>query len=199
MAERLNIPASGWASPVQHRVMKQLEAQIDVISQALSGLTDTTSGLLSTTSGLVSTTSGLVSTTGELVAATGELAGTTSSLVDAAGRLILVKPAQLFAETILIEFADNKEYPLVLSSPVAWKVTKVTTQCATGTCTAAIYIGATPLGGGSNAVSTTLATVTHTTANELAVGQPMVLLISGNAGAEMVSVTLAVEQALATL
>ena len=43
----ISIPAGGWADPNQNRVMKTLETQINAISSALGGLTETTNGLVS--------------------------------------------------------------------------------------------------------------------------------------------------------
>ena len=42
----ISIPAGSWTSDAQHRVMKTIETQLNSISTALGGLTETTNGLV---------------------------------------------------------------------------------------------------------------------------------------------------------
>lgn len=97
---------------------------------------------------------------------------------------------QTWEQSWLIEFADDKDYRVVVNSALARTITSVTTRSSTGTCTLTVKIGTTALGGTANSVSTTEQTQAHSSANAVAVGDDIVLTVSANAGAEGVSVTL---------
>lgn len=113
-----------------------------------------------------------------------------------AGSSTLRIPAieQIESESVLITFADNAAYPLVINAPAAWTIDSVSTKCTTGTCTAAVSINGVALGGGTNAVSTTLVTVAHASANVLPVAGTLTLTLSANAAAEYVIVTLKIRR-----
>lgn len=98
---------------------------------------------------------------------------------------------QTWEQSWLIEFADDKDYRVVVNSALARTITSVTTRSSTGTCTLTVKIGTTALGGTANSVSTSEQTQAHSSANAVAVGDDIVLTVSANAGAEDVSVTLA--------
>lgn len=118
-------------------------------------------------------------------------------LPGASGVLQIPATQQIESESVLITFADNAAYPLVINAPVAWTIDSVTTQCTTGTCTATVKINGVALGGGSTAVSTTLATTLHTTANVLPLAGKLELTLSANAAAEYVTVTLKIRRTFA--
>jgi hypothetical protein len=97
---------------------------------------------------------------------------------------------QTWEQSWLIEFADNKDYRVVVNSALARTITSVTTRSSAGTCTLTVKINTTALGGTANSVSTSESTQAHTSANEVAAGDDIVLTVSANSGAEGVSVTL---------
>jgi hypothetical protein len=102
-------------------------------------------------------------------------------------------PGQLSPEfgSWLIEFPDNKDYRLIVNIPYAVTITAVTTRSTAGTCTATVKINTTPLGGSANSVSTTEQTQSHASANTMAAGDDLVLTVSGNAGCEGMTITIA--------
>ena len=89
----------------------------------------------------------------------------------------------------VIEFPDDKDYRVLINSPIAFTIDSITTKSSTGTCTLTGKINATALGGTANSVSTSESEQTHTTDNAVAVGDDVVLTVSSNSGAENVSVT----------
>ena len=117
--------------------------------------------------------------------------------VNASGHLQLAALEQIETESVTITFADNAAYPIVINAPVAWTIDSVSTKCTTGTCTAALSINGVALGGGSTAVSTTLVTTLHTTANVLPLAGKLELTLSANAAAEYVIVTLKIRRSFA--
>jgi len=98
--------------------------------------------------------------------------------------------AQTWEQSWLIEFADDKDYRVVVNSALARTITGVTTRSTVGTCTLTVKINTTALGGTANSVSTSESTQAHSSANAVAVGDDIVLTVSSNSGAEGVSVTL---------
>lgn len=99
--------------------------------------------------------------------------------------------------TFLIETADDKDYRVLINSPIAFTINSVTTKSSTGTCTLTGKINTTALGGTANSVSTTESEQAHTSANAVAVGDDVVLTVSSNSAAENVSVTIKCTLALA--
>jgi hypothetical protein len=97
---------------------------------------------------------------------------------------------QTWEQSWLIEFADNKDYRVVINSALARTITGVTTRSSSGTCTLTVKINTTALGGTANSVSTSEQTQSHSSDNAVAVGDDIVLTVSSNSGAENVSVTL---------
>lgn len=91
----------------------------------------------------------------------------------------------------LIETADNKTYRVIGNSAQAFTITGVSTVSSVGTCTVTVQINGTPLGGGANAASTTPQTKSHTSANEVAVGDAVSIVVSSNAGCEGLTVDIA--------
>lgn len=111
-----------------------------------------------------------------------------SSLATPGEPLQLVQPEQTHEDDVLIEFADNKPYMLIAKSAFERTIDSVTTIASTGTCTVDLTLDGVSLGGGSNAASTSLVTVPHTSANVLPVDGVMVLTVSGNASCEGLAV-----------
>lgn len=105
--------------------------------------------------------------------------------------------AQTAFMAFLIETPDDKDYRVLLNSPIAFTINSVTTKSSTGTCTMTGKINTTALGGTANSVSTSESEQTHTTSNSVAIGDDVVLTVSSNSGAENVSVTITCTLALA--
>ena len=117
-------------------------------------------------------------------AATTAIAG----LVSDTGALQLLAVEQVWSESVLVEYADDKAYMLIPKAAHAWTIDAVTTISSTGTCTATITIDGVALGGGANAASTTIETIAHTSANVLPVDGVLILTVSANASCEGLSV-----------
>lgn len=94
------------------------------------------------------------------------------------------------AMSILLENVSNKTYNLIINSSYSFEIESVTTQSSSGACTATVKIDGVDLGGDPNAVSTTEQEEAHETDNIVPVGGNLSLQISGNAGAEDVSITI---------
>jgi hypothetical protein len=122
----------------------------------------------------------------------GTLGATTvnaSSDVQRNGASLAVR-AQSWEQTITIEFPEDKDYPLFQNSQIARTITKVSSKCSTGTCTATVKIGSTALGGTANSVSSTEDVQAHSSDNDIAVGDDGLVTISSNSSAEMVVITI---------
>ncbi len=91
----------------------------------------------------------------------------------------------------LILVAANQAYILVLKCTKARTITEVTMKSTSGTCTAALTIDGVALGGGANSVTSSEASVAHTSANFLDVGQTLTLTISANSSALNVNFSIA--------
>lgn len=79
-----------------------------------------------------------------------------------------------------IELPDEKDYTFGLNLPFGLTITKVTTICESGTCTATFKIGSTALGGTANSVSTSQDEQAHASNNVAAAGDDLVVTISSN-------------------
>ena len=116
---------------------------------------------------------------------------TTADLDDAEGGLATkAAKEQAWHDASLIEFADDKEYRIIVNAAYGVTITSVTTRSTAGTCTVTVSINGTPLGGTANSVSTSEATQAHASANVVAAGDDIEITISDNSGAEGVSVNL---------
>lgn len=91
----------------------------------------------------------------------------------------------------VIEYPDDKDYKIIVKSPVAFTITAVTTICTAGTATLTGKINATALGGTANSVSTSEQEQSHSTSNAAAVGDDLVLTVSSASGCEMMTFTVA--------
>jgi hypothetical protein len=79
-----------------------------------------------------------------------------------------------------IPFPADGTYRLFIDVPFGFTVSKTTTICDSGTCTATFKNGTTALGGTANSVSSTEQQQTHSSANVFAVGDDLALTISAN-------------------
>lgn len=91
----------------------------------------------------------------------------------------------------LIEAPENKTYTVEQKVARACTITEVTTRCTTGTATVTITINGTNLGGSANSVSTTEQSQAHSTANAVAAGDTVAIVVSSTSSAEMISVSIA--------
>jgi hypothetical protein len=78
-----------------------------------------------------------------------------------------------------IAFPLDGTYTIILDSKYAKKILEVTAKTSAGSSTLTPEINSTPLGGGANAVATTKATVSHSSANAMAVGDKLIFVLSG--------------------
>lgn len=79
-----------------------------------------------------------------------------------------------------IESPDDQDYLFEISAPYGYTITRVDSDCRSGSCTATTKIGGVALGGGANSVSTTLQTKTHSSANVISASGTSVVTISSN-------------------
>ena len=91
----------------------------------------------------------------------------------------------------LIEEPKDKTYTVAQKVARACTITEVTTRCTAGTATVTIKINGTSLGGTANSASTTEQSQSHSSANEVAAGDTVTIVVSSTSGAEMISVSIA--------
>lgn len=96
---------------------------------------------------------------------------------------------QTFEQSWIIEYPEDKDYRVVVNAALARTITSVTTKSSTGTCTLTVKINSTALGGTANSVSTTEQSQAHSSANEIAAGDDLVLTVSSVSSCENVSIT----------
>jgi hypothetical protein len=80
----------------------------------------------------------------------------------------------------LITSPSDKTYTLVLKTTFGGTIRETTTKSASGTCTATFKINTTALGGTANSVSSTETSQLHTSANQFAPGDDIVVTVSSN-------------------
>ena len=98
---------------------------------------------------------------------------------------------QTWEQSFLFEAPVNGDYRVVVNAQLARTITGVTTRSAAGTATLTAKINTTALGGTANSVSTTEQTQSHSSANELAIGDDIVFTFaSATSTLAKVSVTL---------
>jgi len=78
-----------------------------------------------------------------------------------------------------IAFPTDGTYTIVLDSKYAKTILQLTVQSAAGTSTLTPKINSTPLGGGANSVTTTKASVSHSSANAMSVSDKLIFVLSG--------------------
>lgn len=77
-----------------------------------------------------------------------------------------------------IRFPEAKTYTIILDSEMARTIPELVTKTRVGTATATPKIGSTTLGGGASSVTTSKATVSHSSANAMAVHDTLNLVLS---------------------
>lgn len=68
----------------------------------------------------------------------------------------------------ILRFIDTvtvNTYPIELSAPFGYRITKTSTKCISGSCTLRVAINGVALGGADHNVSTTLQQITRTSSN----------------------------------
>ena len=78
--------------------------------------------------------------------------------------LVVPSLTQPHGEHVLIDYADDRAYPIIQSSEIAWTIDSVVAKCASGSCTVTVSVDGSSLGGGADSVTTAESTVTHSTA-----------------------------------
>ena len=73
-------------------------------------------------------------------------------------------------------------YTIILDAKYAKTILEVTAQVAVGSSTLTPKINSTTLGGGANSVTTTKATVSHASANAMAVADKLTFVLSATSG-----------------
>lgn len=91
----------------------------------------------------------------------------------------------------LIPDPEDKTYTVIQKSAYAFTITEVTTITAAGTATVTVKINGTSLGGSANSASTTEQSQSHTTANEVAVGDTLAIVVSSTSSCERLTVDIA--------
>lgn len=79
-----------------------------------------------------------------------------------------------------IDTVANQDYTIILRAPHAGTITETSSKCTSGTATATFKIGATPLGGTPNAVSTSQVNQAQASANTFAAGDLILVTMSAN-------------------
>lgn len=117
-----------------------------------------------------------------------DLAG---GLGEAAGLQQITSGHWLFPEP------EDKTYTVIQKAADDFTITEVTTRCTAGTCTVTVQINGTPLGGTANSASTSEQSQAHTSANEVAAGDTVAIVVSSNSSCEMLTVDIAGTMVLA--
>lgn len=173
---------------------QELGAYLDTIE---ANITQISTDLASTANGDGASLIGIEDSGGLITATTVEGAlAENRAAIDAveAGKAAL---SQTMVMSALIEFADNKDYILLLNSPIAFTIIGITTVCSTGSCTLTGSINSTALGGTANSVTTSPQTQVHASANAVSTTDSVKITISSNSGAENVAVMLHCTRSLA--
>ncbi|CAN1724439.1 conserved protein of unknown function [Hyphomicrobium sp. 1Nfss2.1] len=91
----------------------------------------------------------------------------------------------------LLEAPEDKTYAVIQKASQAFTITEVTTRCTAGTATVTITINGTNLGGTANSASTTEQSQAHSSANAVAAGDTVAIVVSSTSSAEMLTVDIA--------
>ncbi len=89
--------------------------------------------------------------------------------------------ARTEGDTFASKTPANGDENVLINAPYGFKIASITSKCTTGTITATFKIGGVALGGGANSVSTTEQTITHTSANTVAISDDLTVTYSANA------------------
>ena len=96
---------------------------------------------------------------------------------------------QSFEENINIGYVTNGTIKIMCKAD-AKVITSVSAICDSGTCTLTPQIDALTLGGGANSVSSTISTVTHSSANTVSADSVVTLVISANSSCQGLAVSI---------
>jgi|GEM_PF-4361425 len=77
-----------------------------------------------------------------------------------------------------IAFPVDGTYTIILDSKYAKTILEVTAKTSAGTSTLTPEINSTPLGGGANSATSSKATISHASANAMAVGDKLIFVLS---------------------
>lgn len=102
----------------------------------------------------------------------------------------LAKAASKLDRSFYFEAPANGDYTVIINAPAAFKISSVTTKCASGTATLTVKINATALGGTANSVSSSEQTQTHSSANSVGVGDDLVFTFASVSSAAKVVITI---------
>jgi hypothetical protein len=91
----------------------------------------------------------------------------------------------------LIPAPEDKSYVVIQKAAYAFTITEVTTITASGSCTVTVEINGTPLGGTVNSATTSEQSQAHASANEVAAGDTLEIVVSSNSSAEDLTVDIA--------
>lgn len=91
----------------------------------------------------------------------------------------------------LLEAPEDKTYVIIQKAARPFTIAETTTRCTAGTATVTITINGTNLGGSANSASTTEQSQSHSSANEVAVGDTVAIVVSSTSNCEMLSVSIA--------
>lgn len=105
--------------------------------------------------------------------------------------------AQVASGHWLIEAPDDKTYAVMQKAAYGFTITEVTTRCTTGTCTVTVKINGTALGGTANSASTSEQSQAHSSANVVAAGDTVAIVVSSNSSCENLTVDIAGTMTLA--
>ncbi len=93
--------------------------------------------------------------------------------------LIVAEDADVAEEIVgEIAFPADGTYTIILDSKYAKTILEVTAKTSAGTSTLTPEINSTLLGGGANSVTSSKATVLHSSANAMAVGDKLIFVLS---------------------
>lgn len=103
---------------------------------------------------------------------------------------------QLEEISFLIPRPTDGDRKLIVNTGYARTINKITTIATAGTGTLTGKINSTPLGGSANSASTSEESQTHASANAMAVGDDLVITMSGVSGLENLTVTISATRTL---
>lgn len=98
---------------------------------------------------------------------------------------------QITAGHWLIPEAEDKTYTVIQKAAFAFTITETTTKAVSGSCTVTLKINGTALGGTANSATTSEQSQSHSSGNEVAAGDTLDIVISGNASCEMLTIDVA--------
>lgn len=121
------------------------------------------------------------------------LTGTKGSLTTSKAGLV-----QITSGHWTIPAPEDDSTTIIQKAPGAFTITEVTTITKAGTATVTITINGTPLGGTANSASTTEQSQAHSSANAVAAGDTVAIVVSSTSSCEMLTVDIAGTVTLST-